>query len=154
VIVWSRRFVWALVLTLWCSPALAADVTVLNLAARSPLSRLFPLLAAQTVNATASVASSAVDLSDYAFFGAWYQCTSSSGTPTVKVEFLQSPTVVDTDFVLTVTLESALVAETAQVKAISPPPMRYGQVKITGNAGNPADTSCSLTLFAQGGSVQ
>lgn len=140
----------------WCAvvliPAVAwgAAVPVLN-GPQVQLGTAWTLVDAQTINATGSYSSDALDLTGALFFGAWYQCTSASGSPDVQIEWLESPTTEDTDFVSVVTLESSLTAETATLKTVSPPPMRYGRVTITGNGPNPADTVCTLKLFLQGG---
>lgn len=127
----------------------AAVVTVLS-PDNVPLGGVVALVSAETINGTGSFTSSAVDLARGLYFGAWYLCTSATGTPAIKIEWQESPTTTDTDFVVTNTLESSLTAETAQLKAIAPPPMRYGQVKVTGVGANPADTVCTLKVFLQG----
>lgn len=138
-------------LALACAPALAADVTVLNENSVQVLGYPYPLIASRSVNATATVTSSAIDLSRALYFGAYYQCVSAAGTPNVDIAWQESPTKEETDFVDT----SPLVAddhtsESKTLKSIAPPPMRYGRIQVRGNAGNPADSICSVTVLMQG----
>ncbi len=127
---------------------------VLLLAPLSHAAVLYQLVDAQTINGTGTYTSSIADLWHGAYFGAWYLCTSVSGAPNVMIEWLESPTTEATDFVTVVTLVAALTAETPQLIPFFPPPMRYGQVKVTGNAGNPADTVCTVKVFVQGPASQ
>lgn len=131
-------------------PARAAEVTVLN-ASQTVVGEPLTLLDAQTVNATATVQSNAVNLTARYFLGLWYKCTSTAGTPDVTLSWLESIDTESTNFVDVETVHSALVAETAQVRSITPPPMHYGRLQVVGGGSNPADTVCTAKLFYQGG---
>lgn len=91
-------------------------------------------------------------------FGVWAKATSVTGTATVKLELEQSyalPTTegaADTKFVEPDGFADvmSLTDELAHVDTLAPVPMPYGRYKITGNAGNPADTVVTIYNFLQG----
>ena len=98
-------------------------------------------------------------LSMATFFGIWLKATSVIGTPNIKIELEEGPVVPTTEGSAETTLFvepdgfddifSAINDELAHIKTISPVPMAYGRLKITGLSGNPADTLLSAKLFLQ-----
>lgn len=92
-------------------------------------------------------------------FGLWYQLASSSGAPNVKIELEQSyksPTLNDNNsdaaYVVgtgVAPIETSLSGTTAVVKSVSPVPMKYARLKITGLGSNPATTTLNVWLFTQ-----
>ena len=93
------------------------------------------------------------------FFNLFYQAKSDGGTPDVKIEMevsYQTPATEgseDADHWVepekASDIEASLVDETIHTKAINPPVCKYIRFKITGNAGNPADTLVSMRLTKQ-----
>lgn len=146
-----RRLI-AVALALWCGQAVAADVpidtTCLQGSASASVCDLFD---DEAVASTATVTSNAVDLRFSRYFGAHYQCTSATGTPDVDIVWEEASVSRDSAaFVAVVTVADDLTAETWGLASIQPPPARYGRLSITGNAGNPADTICTVSVFRQG----
>ncbi len=85
------------------------------------------------------------------YFGLAYKAVSESGTPDIKIELELSikdvvPTTegaADANYVEAenaADIELNLITETWHIKTLSPVTSVYGRLKITGNAGNPADT--------------
>lgn len=102
-------------------------------------------------------ASFPMDKSDV--FGVWLKATSASSTPSITVELQESyrlPTTegaADSNYVEPdgfSDIFTALADEVAHVTTLSPVPMPYGRYKITGGAGNPADTVVTIYNFTQG----
>ena len=93
------------------------------------------------------------------FFALSYKAVSASGTPDVKIEMEQSfqlPTTegsADTAYWAepenTNDIETSLTSETIRHKAINPVALPYIRFKITGAAGNNADTVVSMWLTKQ-----
>ncbi len=91
-------------------------------------------------------------------FGIWYQLA-GTGTPNVKIEMEQSykaPTLdnnaSDAAWVIpsgVAPIETSLSGTTAAIKSVSPVPMKYGRLKITGLGSNPADCTLNAWLFQQ-----
>jgi hypothetical protein len=143
-----------LVLALWWAVwAHAAPLAILTTeGAKVPLN-------AQTVNGTGSVGSDAIDLIKVGAHGIWYRCTSATGTPNIRVEWLESPSVESTEFTTQLFLETALTSESAQLKGFdvlstperlgSASSSHYARVILAGNTGNPADTVCTVKLFVE-----
>lgn len=140
------------VLLLLGRPAAAAPITIINATTPfRPGGTVFVLVTAATINGTGTVTSNGLDLSAGLYFGAWYLCTSTAGAPDVTLTWEASATTESTEFVAAVvTIHANLTAETAQVKQVQPPPMRYARVTVAGNAANPADTVCTVKMFVQG----
>lgn len=112
----------------------------------------FVLVDTETINATATYTSSAIDLNAAEYLGVWYKATSAGGTPDVKIEFQMSYDDTAGNFVEpegASDIETNLTTETAHVKRLSCPPMRYLRIKVTGNAANPADTIVTVIVFNQ-----
>lgn len=91
-------------------------------------------------------------------FGASFLANSASSTPDLKIELEQGdnlPTTEgssDANYVVgdgVGDIYTNLIAETTKRRAISPVPSMYGRFKITGNAGNVADTVLTIILFMQ-----
>ncbi len=91
-------------------------------------------------------------------FGIWVQATSVSSTPALKIELQESYTPpategsADLNYVVgdgVADVYTNLADELAHVKSLNPVPMQYGRYKITGLAGNPADTLLTLINFQQ-----
>lgn len=91
-------------------------------------------------------------------FGVWYQAGNGSGTANMKIQLEQSyraPTTegaADATFVIgsgVADIESNLADTTAHVKSLTPVPMKYARLKITGLGSNPADATLNLWLFIQ-----
>ena len=96
--------------------------------------------------------SSAFPVPSAGYFGVWYQATSSAGAPDLLIEYEMSYDSTAGNFIepeSAVDIETNLVAETAKVKSINPPPMKYMRIKATGNASNAADTILTLYVFIQ-----
>ena len=105
-----------------------------------------------TIDTTATASSSVITVKSSGYFGVWYQATSSVGTPDIKLEVTMSPDTTTANFVEPEGMPDIvtnLADETAHVKGISPPPMKYMKIKYTGNGANPADTILNLKLFRQ-----
>jgi hypothetical protein len=149
-----------LLLAALASPLFGAAVTIINpQPPASSTGRVETVVNAQTVASTGTVSSNALDQAYAQFYGLWYQCTSASSTPNVSISWLESPTTESTDFVAVGTsgeappVISSLTDEVAHILSLQVPPMRYGRALITGISGNPADTVCTLKIFAQGAGV-
>lgn len=89
------------------------------------------------------------------YFGLAYKAVSSNGTPDVTIQIEESwvlPSTEgssDSNWVIPVSMSDVhtnLTAETYQIKTISLVPMPYLRFKITGNAGNNADTIVTIYL--------
>jgi hypothetical protein len=113
---------------------------------------------AEAVASTASVYCNSIKLRSSDAFGLWIQATSAGGAPDIKVELEQSYTTPttegssDTNYVEPEGVSdifASLTAETAKIKQITPVPMEYMRIKITGNAANPADTVVTAYLYTQ-----
>lgn len=93
------------------------------------------------------------------FFGIWIRALSTLGTPNIKVELEEGPTVPTTEGSAETTLYvepdgmddifSAINDELAHIDVITPVPMAFGRYKITGLTGNPADTVVYINNFIQ-----
>lgn len=110
------------------------------------------------VASTAVVYGRAIQLSMGVYFGLKYKAVSAGGTPSVKIEMEMSDRLpategaADAHYVVPdgfSDIESDLVAETWQIKTLSPVPMPYMRFKITGSGTNPADTLVNLNLSVQ-----
>lgn len=100
----------------------------------------------------------AVPVGKSVYFGLWVKTTSTAGTPSLQIDYEQSyskPTTeyaADTNFVIpdgASAIFTNLNDEIAHVKQISPVPMTYIRLKITGLAGNQADSLLTAKLFTQ-----
>lgn len=92
------------------------------------------------------------------YFGLAYLAKSSGGSPQLKIELEQSvqkPTtegVADSMYAVPVgmsDIESAMTAETMQIRSLQPVTMPYGRFKITGGGANPADTTLTIWIAKQ-----
>lgn len=92
-------------------------------------------------------------------FGIWYQAGNGSGTANMKIQLEQSyklPTTEgasDASWIIgsgVSDIETNLNDTTAHLKSISPVPMKWARLKITGLGGNPADATLTAYIFLQG----
>ena len=122
--------------------------TILNVANASSIA-----IASQAV-----VYTQAIPLPFALYFGIRYKASSVSGSPDLLIQIEQSDQApategaADLNFVIPVSMadiETNLTTELWKVKTISPVPLRYIRFKITGNAGNPADTLFQAFLSIQ-----
>lgn len=127
----------------------SADVTQMSFGKSWSVYRVFNSEAvASTGTATSGIISTASD----GYFGVYYIATSASGTPDVKIEYQMSWNDSSNNFVEPASatdIETSLTSETAQIKSIQPPPMPFMRIKLTGGAGNPADTVVTLYIYKQ-----
>ncbi len=113
------------------------------------------LSSAETVSiaiaSTAVVYTRAFKLAFGEYFSLAYKALSAAGTPDIKIELEQSIKDVlpategaaDTNYVVAenmANIETNLITETWHIKALNPGLSVYARLKITGNAGNAADT--------------
>jgi len=134
------------VLLLMVTPALAQ----LNTNPKADLGRVWTLADEETVASTGTFTSGNLHLTFGGFFAVWLLCESTAGAPDVKLEWQESPTTMSADFTTTTTIAANHTAETATIISFEPPPMMFGRLKITGNAGNAADTVCTVKTFVRG----
>ena len=144
-----RPFLIPFLLTVLAPAALAAPIALRNESPTPALGVVYTLVDDAPVNGSASVDSDGLDLSQNVYLGAWYRCSSASGAPDVDLLWQESPTPEEADFVSVLTFADNVTAETPNIAAISPPPMRYGRVRVAGNAGNASDTVCTVKVFMQ-----
>jgi hypothetical protein len=130
--------------------AYGANVTVLSpLGDDSIYIAQYALMSSSAVAGNGGTASSsAVDMGKSLYFGLWLKCAGSG--PSVKVEWLESPTVVDTDFGLAATLIADHTGTSPVNYNVPAVPTRYGRLKLTGNSGNGANTTCTAKLSIWG----
>lgn len=109
------------------------------------------------VSGTDTVYTQSFKLSFGVAFGIWYKAA-SSGNVNVKIQLEQSYTTPategssSTNYVIgsgVSDIDSALTDTTVRVKTVSPVPMKYGRLKITGLTGNDATTTLSIQIFQQ-----
>lgn len=111
-----------------------------------------PVSTSVAVASTATVTTGIIPIKYEGYFGIWYQATSVTGTPDIKIEYEMSYNDTSANFAEPVgasDIVTNLTAETIQIESIQPPPMPFIRFKITGNAGNPADTLVTIRLFSQ-----
>lgn len=91
-------------------------------------------------------------------FGIWLQAGNGSGTANMKIQLEQSYVVpategaADANYVIgdnVADIYSNLNDALAHVKTISPVPMKYGRLKITGLGSNPVDATLTAYIFQQ-----
>lgn len=109
------------------------------------------------VASTATVYSKSFKLSFGVAFGIWYKAA-SSGTVGLKIQLEQGyapPTTegsADTSWVIAdgvADINSSLADTTARIKTVTPAPMTYARLKITGIGSNDASTVLTAYLFQQ-----
>ncbi len=92
------------------------------------------------------------------YFALSYKAVSASGSPDIKIELEQGidvPTTegsADSAWVVPenmANIETKLTTETQHHKSISPVPMLWARLKITGNDANPADTIVTAYISKQ-----
>ncbi len=118
-------------------------------AARGTVRELFN---SEEVFSTGTATSVAVPIKSGGYFGVWYKATSAASAPDIKIEYEMSYDDTAANFVEPANatdIETNLTTETAKIKSLKPPPMMFLRIKVTGNAGNAADTVLSLRLFQQ-----
>ncbi len=112
-----------------------------------------------TIPTTTTVYSHSFRLNYGQSFGIWLQAGNGSGTAKMKIELEQSyrpPTTEgssDSGYVVgdgVADIESALNDVNAHVKVITPVPMKWARLKITGLDTNPADATINAWIFEQG----
>lgn len=110
------------------------------------------------VSGTATMYTKSFQFGNGEYFGVGYIATSSASTPTIKIELEESWTTPatqgssDTNYVEPENfsdIETTLTTETYHIKSLSPVVAPYGRFKLTGNSGNPGDTTLKLKLFKQ-----
>lgn len=119
-----------------------------------------PVIKAITVNATGVVYGDSLDTTLIHFLGTHFQFTSVAGTPDVKIEWESSfkrpatENAADSTYVVpggtSGLIDANVTDEIWHGEAINPPPNAFGRIKLTGNAGNPADTVATVWVFRQG----
>lgn len=117
-----------------------------------PILGLIEVFKNQLIALTAVVLSPIYRIEDSGYFGLWYKTTSIAGAPDTTIEFLMSYDTNPDNFIEpegASNIETNLITETAHVRSFAPSPMKYLRFKITGNAGNQADTLLTMYLFAQ-----
>lgn len=109
------------------------------------------------VATTSVVYSQAFKLGYGQYFGIW-QKAASSGTIDLKIQLEQSTNPpaaegsADANWVIgdgVADINSSLSSTTTQIKVISPVPMLWARLKITGGASNDASTTLDCRLFSQ-----
>lgn len=112
----------------------------------------------EAIAGATTVYSKSIRLSSAVVLGIWYKATSSAGAPDVTIQIEMSYTTPstesasDSNYVIPVNLadvDTNLITENAKIKSISLPNMPYMRFKITGNAGNAADTLLTIRLSIQ-----
>jgi len=107
---------------------------------------------------TSTIYSKSFALGNGNYFGVAYQSTSTSGTPTVKIELEESWTTPategssDTNYIEPESfsdIETTLTTETWHIKSLSPVVAPYGRFKFTGNSGNPGDCTSKIKVLRQ-----
>lgn len=132
--------------------SLRGDVTLINQSNGAP--------APITVPTTTTVYSRTFKLNYGQAFGIWLQAGNGSGTANMKVQLEQSYIDLteaqqgssNANYVIgdgVADLYSNLNDTTAHVKTVSPVPMKFGRLKITGLGTNPADATLTAWLFQQ-----
>lgn len=133
------------------APLRAADCEPLNASAvattRGAVGEVFTIADELEVFDQDTAASSCLDLRYAGYFGIRGSCAGAD--PDVKLDWQASHDEDEATFETTTAIEAA-VTGTLAPESISPPPMKFGRVLLTGNAGNGADTTCTLYLFVQG----
>ena len=115
--------------------------------------------ASLAVAGAVTIYTKAINVKPGEFFALSYKAVSSAGTPDVKIEMEQSFQLPATEGATDATywaepentndIEASLTTETIRHKAINPVTLPYLRFKITGAAGNNADTVCSMWLTKQ-----
>lgn len=91
-------------------------------------------------------------------FGIWYQAGNGSGTANMKIQLEQSykrpgtEGSSDTAWVIgagVADIATNLIDTTAHIQSVSPVPMKYARLKITGLGSNPADATLTAWFFQQ-----
>lgn len=91
-------------------------------------------------------------------FGVWYQAGNGSGTANMKIQLEQSYTTPttegasDANYVIgsgVADIANNLADTTAHIQSISPVPMKYARLKITGLGSNPSDATLTFKIFQQ-----
>lgn len=111
-----------------------------------------------SVPSTTVVYSKAFQLKYGTAFGIWLKAA-GTGSPNMKIELQQSANppaaeiaVADANYVVgdgVPDIYSALADTNAHVKSLSPVPMTYARLKITGLGSNPADATLDFYIFEQ-----
>lgn len=110
------------------------------------------------VASTAVVYTKAFKLEFAEYFGLWLKVNSVTGTPDIKVELEESYALPTTEGASDANwvepdgfddISSQINDEVAHIFTLSPVPMPYGRLKITGINANPADSIVTAFLFTQ-----
>lgn len=111
-----------------------------------------------SVPSTSTYYTKAVDISKGIYFGLHVQAVSSSASPSLQIDIEQSSVLpategsADSNFVIpdgASAVFSNLNDEVWHVKSITPVPMKYARLKITGLGGNASDTTLQAKIFIQ-----
>lgn len=112
----------------------------------------------ELVNGTASVESridssnNGFAIAEYEDWGLWIQATSAGGTPDILVQIQQSFDNTAGNFIepnAGATVASSIADEVVHVYSLSPSPMPYLRIQVTGNAANPTDTRVDAYIWMQ-----
>lgn len=90
-------------------------------------------------------------LGDHHWFGLWISATSVSGTAAVQIDLLESYDDTAANYASPATggTVAASHAETTLVYNLTPAPMGFMRIRLTGVGANPSDTIVSAYLFMQ-----
>ena len=92
-------------------------------------------------------------LVEFSNFGLWIIASSVTGTPDIKVEIQQSYDDTAANYIEPATgsvVVASIADEVAHVYSVSPSPMPYCRIQLTGAGGNPADTIVTAYWWMQG----
>lgn len=110
------------------------------------------------VASTTTVYSRAIRINYGQVFGIWYQAANGSGSANMKIQIEQSYKVPTTEgssdaaWVIPLGVQDIntnLADTTAHIQSLSPVPMKYIRLKITGLGSNPADATLNFWIFIQ-----
>lgn len=114
--------------------------------------RVFNAEAVASTNTVDSIMPSNVNglaIAEYAYFGLWIQL-SSSGTPSVNVQIIQSWDDTAANYVVpntAGTIVTGLNDTNAHVYPINPTPLPYLRVRLVGTGSNPADVTATVYIW-------
>lgn len=109
-----------------------------------------------SVNGKQVIYTKTFDFEGVEFAGIMYQATSASGTPNLKIQLEEGTTGIVTQYAASsdyvvpenfADIETTLTTETAHIKSFSAVVAPFGRIVVTGNAGNPNDTTIKLQLM-------
>lgn len=124
------------------------------------IAELWQVFDAEVVNGTATLESRVNEnltrlgflVVEFEFFGLWIQATSATGTADVLVEIQQSYNDTAANYIepsVGSVVASSITNEAANVYSLTPSPMPFLRIQVTGNAANPTDTVVTAFLWMQ-----